>query len=128
MPWGGPRSPCPGQCTTLLDVFINIRDDEAEHVATMAACQDPNVVVAAPRVETALIATATVGAIALTVLGAPESASEVADVAGGVDVAEVVAEAAVRFGVLVGLIEGAGEAITQVIEFLVERLRSRPFE
>jgi ubiquinol oxidase len=24
----------------LYDVFINIRDDEGEHVKTMAACQD----------------------------------------------------------------------------------------
>eukprot|EP00879_Flechtneria_rotunda_P025787 GHRR01027434.1.p1 GENE.GHRR01027434.1~~GHRR01027434.1.p1 ORF type:complete len:180 (+),score=36.35 GHRR01027434.1:612-1151(+) len=27
-------------CNTLLDVFMNIRDDEMEHVKTMHACQD----------------------------------------------------------------------------------------
>lgn len=27
-------------CDTLYDVFKNIRDDELEHVKTMAACQD----------------------------------------------------------------------------------------
>jgi len=116
------------QCATLLDVFINIRDDEAEHVATMAACQDPNVVVAAPRVEAALIASVAIGAIALTVLGAPESVGEVADVAGSIDMAELGAEATVGIGALVGLFEGAAEAVADVVEFFVERLRRRPFE
>lgn len=32
-----PRKPV---CNNLYDVFINIRDDEGEHVKTMAACQD----------------------------------------------------------------------------------------
>lgn len=32
-----PRHP---ECNNLYDVFINIRDDEGEHVKTMAACQD----------------------------------------------------------------------------------------
>ena len=27
----------------LHDVFVNIADDEAEHVKTMASCQDPQV-------------------------------------------------------------------------------------
>jgi len=27
-------------CNNMYDVFINIRDDEGEHVKTMAACQD----------------------------------------------------------------------------------------
>jgi ubiquinol oxidase len=27
-------------CNTLLDVFVNIKDDEIEHVKTMHACQD----------------------------------------------------------------------------------------
>uniref|UniRef100_A0A383VUK8 Ubiquinol oxidase n=1 Tax=Tetradesmus obliquus TaxID=3088 RepID=A0A383VUK8_TETOB len=34
---GSLRTP---KCDTLYDVFINIRDDEGEHVKTMAACQD----------------------------------------------------------------------------------------
>ena len=32
-----PRRP---PCNTLYDVFVNIRDDEAEHVVTMKACAD----------------------------------------------------------------------------------------
>jgi len=37
---GGPRPPRRPPCDTLYDVFINIRDDEAEHVVTMKACAD----------------------------------------------------------------------------------------
>lgn len=36
-----PRTP---KCDTLYDVFINIRDDEGEHVKTMAACQDYSII------------------------------------------------------------------------------------
>jgi ubiquinol oxidase len=32
-----PRRP---PCNTLYDVFVNIRDDEVEHIKTMAACKD----------------------------------------------------------------------------------------
>ncbi|CAD7699613.1 unnamed protein product [Ostreobium quekettii] len=35
-----PRRP---QCSTLYDVFCNIRDDEMEHVNTMRACQDTSI-------------------------------------------------------------------------------------
>jgi ubiquinol oxidase len=35
-----PRKP---SCDNLYDVFINIRDDEGEHVKTMAACQDMSI-------------------------------------------------------------------------------------
>ena len=31
-------------CRTLYDVFCNVRDDEAEHVKTMKACQDYSIV------------------------------------------------------------------------------------
>lgn len=31
------------RCNNLYDVFINIRDDELEHVKTMAACQDGSI-------------------------------------------------------------------------------------
>ena len=55
---------------SLLDVFTNIRDDEAEHVATMRACQDPSVTVSAPTVEAALLATAAVGGAALALVAA----------------------------------------------------------
>ena len=37
-----PRSP-PPRCSNLYDVFVNIRDDELEHVKTMVACQDGTV-------------------------------------------------------------------------------------
>lgn len=43
---------------TLYDVFCNIRDDEKEHVATMAACQDPEVLVRSPNTEAAIVASA----------------------------------------------------------------------
>ncbi|KAK9866364.1 hypothetical protein WJX84_011013 [Apatococcus fuscideae] len=36
-----PRRP---SCKTLYDVFCNVRDDEAEHVKTMKACQDYSIV------------------------------------------------------------------------------------
>lgn len=37
----GPEAPVRRPtCNSLLDVFINIRDDEVEHVKTMHACQD----------------------------------------------------------------------------------------
>lgn len=35
-----PRQPA---CANLYDVFVNIRDDEGEHVKTMAACQDMSI-------------------------------------------------------------------------------------
>jgi hypothetical protein len=35
-----PRPPRRPPCDNLYDVFINIRDDEAEHVMTMKACAD----------------------------------------------------------------------------------------
>ena len=63
-PRGARRPPC----ETLLDVFENIRDDEAEHVATMAACQDPEVAATAPQVEGLLIGLAIVGTLLLGVL------------------------------------------------------------
>lgn len=31
-------------CSNLYDVFVNIRDDEGEHVKTMKACQDATIV------------------------------------------------------------------------------------
>ena len=55
-------------CETLLDVFENIRDDEAEHVATMAACQDPEAAATAPQVEGLLIGLAIGGTLLLGVL------------------------------------------------------------
>lgn len=43
---------------TLYDVFSNIRDDEKEHVATMSACQDPEVLLRSPNTEAAIAASA----------------------------------------------------------------------
>ena len=31
-------------CSTLYDVFVNVRDDEGEHVKTMTACADSTIV------------------------------------------------------------------------------------
>lgn len=53
---------------TLYDVFSAIRDDEGEHVATMAACQDPEVLVRSPNVEAAIAASAAALALAEAVL------------------------------------------------------------
>ncbi len=53
---------------TLYDVFSTIRDDEAEHVKTMAACQDPEVLVRSPNIEAALAATAAAAAVAEALL------------------------------------------------------------
>lgn len=38
--YGNPRRP---ECRNLYDVFVNIRDDEGEHVKTMKACQDDQI-------------------------------------------------------------------------------------
>lgn len=48
---------------TLYDVFRNICEDEGEHVATMAACQDPDVLVRSPNTEAAIFASASVAAV-----------------------------------------------------------------
>jgi ubiquinol oxidase len=65
-----PRGSRRPRCDTLLDVFTNIRDDEAEHVATMVGCQDPNVAKVAPRVERAVLAAALLGVFAWFALAA----------------------------------------------------------
>ena len=49
---------------TLYDVFCNIRDDEGQHVATMSACQDPEVVVRSPNTEAAIATTAAAATLA----------------------------------------------------------------
>lgn len=36
------RAPRRPPCDSLYDVFVNIRDDEMEHIYTMQACQDPD--------------------------------------------------------------------------------------
>jgi ubiquinol oxidase len=64
-PRGSRRPPC----ETLLDVFTNIRDDEAEHVETMVACQDPNAAVNAPKVEATLVTAAVFGAAVAGLVG-----------------------------------------------------------
>jgi ubiquinol oxidase len=37
------RAPRRPPCASLYDVFINIRDDEEEHVKTMSACKDGSI-------------------------------------------------------------------------------------
>lgn len=125
-PRGSRRPPC----ETLLDVFTNIRDDEAEHVATMAACQNPDVAVTVPRIEAALLTTAAVGAAALGLMNGDgsgisdiqdivEGASDVTDVidvitggAGGTEVAAgLAAVAAVAQQLFSDIIANAGTAV-----------------
>jgi len=55
--------------TNLYDVFCNIRDDEGEHVKTMAACQDPLSVVKSPNTEAALIRAGVVAALLAVISG-----------------------------------------------------------
>ena len=66
---------------TLYDVFSAIRDDEAEHVNTMNACQDPDVLVRSPNVEAALAATAAAAVVAETLLGSIASGGVAEDAA-----------------------------------------------
>ena len=49
-------------------MFVNIADDEAEHVKTMASCQDPEVIVRAPNAEGVVLASAAVVALAAKVV------------------------------------------------------------
>jgi cell division ATPase FtsA len=57
---------------TLYDVMCSIRDDEAEHVKTMAACQDREALRRAPGTEKAVAATLlSVAAAAFIALNAP---------------------------------------------------------
>ena len=65
---------------SLLDVFSNIALDEAEHVATMRACQDPRVVVRSPNGEAAVL---TVGAASALARGALERSADALDGAAG---------------------------------------------
>ena len=119
---------------TLLDVFTNIRDDEAEHVATMAACQDPTAIVRVPRVEQALLATAVIGTAALGLLSGDDTAANVAadalaGVESGAESAEELAAAAAAFAVATS--EGTQEALQTIEEtvgnpkFAVEELIDR---
>jgi ubiquinol oxidase len=61
---------------SLYDVVCNIRDDEAEHVATMAMCQDPNVIVRSPNTEAALLAATAATVLTAALLAASTSSSQ----------------------------------------------------
>jgi ubiquinol oxidase len=67
-----PRGSRRPRITSLYDVFCNIRDDEAEHVATMSACQDPEILLTSPNTEAALVSSA----LALTILAAVGAGGE----------------------------------------------------
>jgi len=62
------------QCDTLLDVFRNIRDDEAAHVYTMNECTDPDVKRDAPMNELKTAAVIALVAIPLAINLAPLAA------------------------------------------------------
>lgn len=55
---------------TLYDVFATIRDDEAEHVSTMATCQDEQVLLRSPNLEAALTAAAAAAVLAESIYSA----------------------------------------------------------
>ena len=61
----------------LYDVFCNIRDDEAQHVATMEACQDPNALTKSPNAVAA--ATALAAGLGLTNYALSKYASEMTE-------------------------------------------------
>ena len=82
-------------------MFINIRDDEAEHVATMAACQDPQTLINSPNVEAAVAATLVASTVASKAL---DQFSSLAESAGG------------------GELEGAGSAVETLSGPLLELL------
>lgn len=65
----------------LYDVFCTIRDDEAEHVATMRACQDPEVMVKSPNTEAAILLAAA-AALSLTSLGSAAEQLGLGDLSG----------------------------------------------
>lgn len=65
---------------SLYDAVCAIRDDEAEHVKTMAACQNPDVVLRSPNTEAAIL-TATVLAGLLAAASAQVDSQEVLDYA-----------------------------------------------
>uniref|UniRef100_A0A7S1XNH1 Alternative oxidase n=2 Tax=Phaeomonas parva TaxID=124430 RepID=A0A7S1XNH1_9STRA len=109
----GERRP---EIKNLYDVFANIRDDEKEHVATMAACQDRNVIVSSPRTEIITAATIAAALASQRYFGSDagqEAAADLAERAGLVQFLE-------RFPIF-----GTGlEFLTDAIEAL---LRSLPF-
>lgn len=80
----GSRRP---QIYSLYDVVCNIRDDEAEHVATMSSCQDPDVVIRSPNTEAAVIATATAATIAALVFAQYSGVGDIDAVGMGTDAA-----------------------------------------
>jgi hypothetical protein len=53
-----PRLTHNSQVDNLYDVFCNIRDDEAQHVSTMEACQDPTALTKSPNAVAAATALA----------------------------------------------------------------------
>lgn len=61
----------------LYDVFCNIRDDEAQHVATMEACQDPTALTKSPNAVAA--ATALAAGLGLTNYALSKYASEMTE-------------------------------------------------
>jgi len=113
----GSRRP---EIKNLYDVVCAIADDEAEHVATMRACQDPQVLVKSPNTEAVVL---TVGALtALAAAGVntlklnPEAIAQLAPEAG------VLGEGAAELGFLAALGEfllGPLGELAQLLESLV---------
>lgn len=88
-----PRGSRRPQVDSLFDVFCQIRDDEAEHVATMSACQDRNVLVRAPRTESAVALAASAALILQRV-------APLVEVEGGVEELIESASGAIGLGLL----------------------------
>ena len=62
--WTGNTYPCRPKIETLYDVFINICEDEKEHVGTMNACQIDGVTLGTANTINALTALALGGSAA----------------------------------------------------------------
>ena len=82
-------------------MFINIRDDEAEHTATMKACQDPQTLINSPHVEAAVAAAVVASAVVSRAL---DQFSNLAESASG------------------GELEGAGPAVETLSGALLDVL------
>mmetsp|Transcript_33058 Transcript_33058/g.72811 ORF Transcript_33058/g.72811 Transcript_33058/m.72811 type:complete len:531 (+) Transcript_33058:108-1700(+) len=107
---------------SLYDVVCNIRDDEGEHVLTMRACQDPEVVLRSPNTEAAILAAGLAGALLL--LASQGGLYGLTDTLGADDVASApgIGEAATGLASIPDAIIAAATAaalkISSSVEFL----------
>jgi len=95
----------------LHDVFLAVAGDEAEHVRTMAACQDSTVLVRSANIEAALAVTT---GVAIAADRALKSLAEIEEVPAGIDNLVAVAQAYAETGGLDGVLD----LLTRLLPFL----------